>query len=170
MDTATELLPDVIDAEVIAPDFLTLSPEDAARAELCAGLRAAAKFIETHPRVNVAPSMGVTIHVHCTDTPEGARAAAIAMAPCKKSYGDELIKLTHEFGGGVELQGLIYRSKVCSKVVVGKRVVPKKVIPAQPERVIEEHEEDVTEWDCKTPPSEDAMRRAIEAPDGGIPF
>lgn len=40
------------------------------------------------------------------------------------------------------------REMVCTPRVVGTRLVEREVIPAQPKRVIEAHEEEIVEWDC----------------------
>lgn len=71
-------------------------------------------------------------------------AFARALGTCKKSFDEKFARVERDFGG-VVLEAFDWRENVCERVVLGHRIVPKKVIPRQ---VIPEHEEEIIEWGC----------------------
>jgi hypothetical protein len=118
------------------------------RAEnFAAKLRALATWYENHP--NVPPPTDGTLEFtiyEFNSKPEEIR----AIGSGDKTYDGDWFRyiVTRD---GFKLTFSDYRQNVCTAVVVGKRMVPTQVIPAVPaipERVIEAHEEDITEWQC----------------------
>ena len=115
----------------------------ATHAEYANGLRAIADFVETHPELHLPND-----ELCCFSMDEKAQAAAVLLAlkPCKKNYGETVFYITREFGP-VTLKYYFNRNSVCTPRVVGK-----KIVPAEPMKIIDarpEHEVDIIEWDCE---------------------
>ena len=112
-------------------------------------LRALAAWYEEHLDAP-SPASQVKIHVSATtDDKETAARFARALAPCRKEHGNSLFILARDFGR-IELRFIFWRSAVCTRKVVGIKVVPAKPartveLPAEPERT-----EEVVEWDCSS--------------------
>lgn len=98
------------------------------------GLRELADFLESHPLVPAPykPSLNVFTNTE-TEIPAIARCAS-----WEKVYLDCWFTLARKFSGDVTLEVNVPRKQVCRKVRTGERVVP-----AQPERIVEEFE-----WVC----------------------
>ena len=112
----------------LAPESIPPTPQQ----KTSAGLRAMAAWYDLHPNAPT-PSV-IELPVYGFDaSPEQVRAIGTA----KKIFDAEFIKLRVD-GDGFALRFVQYRSKVCTKKLVGT-----KTIPATPER-----EEPVYEWDC----------------------
>jgi len=110
---------------------------DERRAEVIAGLRQIADFLEQHPGV---PAPDYSTLNSRAGTKE--QIAAIArLATWRKDYGDNYFSLHKEFPGDLALDVYTERSTVCRKVVTGRRM-----LPAEPEREVE-----VYEWICDEP-------------------
>lgn len=95
------------------------------------------------------------------DSTVGMALIANAAGNVDKEVNGSHFKLVRDFGGGIKIEWVAYRETVCEKVVIGK-----KVIPAEPERVVAatpEREEDVVEWKC---PSLLKASQSIEMPEG----
>ena len=100
------------------------------------GLRAIADWYEAHPDIPVPHTDEVGIY-GVKETKEEAARIAEALKPCQKAWDGEFFRLKREFDGLI-LSFVFMRSAVCTARVVGHRV-----IPAEPEHVVE-----VVEWDC----------------------
>lgn len=70
------------------------------------------------------------------------------------SKSDQRVKITKDYSSMFELtieapswqlNYRVDRAAVCDRVVTGKKVVPRHV---EPERIVEEHTEDIVEWVC----------------------
>ena len=117
--------------------------------EYANGLRMIADFIEAHPDLELPANQ---LDCYGADSREQAAEVLSAMKPCKKVYGDSLFYITRDFGP-LTLRYVFCRDRVCTRKVVGTRIIeahtePEKVIPAKeiPERV-----EEIVEWDCMEP-------------------
>lgn len=109
------------------------------RAQLTRGLRELADFLDANPDVPVR-ALDCPINVFGQSRAEMARAARVA--GWQKDYNGEWFVLRRWFGeGAIQLDVNIERAQVCRKVVTGT-----KVVPAQPERTVEE-----VEWICDEP-------------------
>ena len=117
-------------------------------AEFVAGLRELADWFEANPEIPAPcdPDIG---H-YSMETKEDAAKVLRALSPCDKTYSDEMLSIHRKFGA-VTLKFAFWRKEVCVKKVVGKREVPEVKLPAEPaepERIIPAHVEEITEWDC----------------------
>jgi hypothetical protein len=102
-------------------------------------LRQLADWYAAHPE---APVPAITTF-NVFRQPEQLAADARMLAPCDKVGVDKWFVLRKSFGAGDPFDSLTLefnyaRSEVCTPRVVGQRV-----IPAEPEKVV-----DVVEWDC----------------------
>jgi hypothetical protein len=82
------------------------------------------------------------------DEREDAARVLAALKPCSKSYTDDLLKIHRDFGP-ITLEYVFFRDQVCTKRVVGTKVIPAKLIP---ERI-----EEIVEWDCGEPLLQSAL-------------
>ena len=73
-----------------------------------------------------------------------------AMGSCEKQYVGDFFRLAKKFGA-ITLIYHFYRDKVCTRRVVGTKVVPEEVIPAREAQVIPETVVEIVEWDCGEP-------------------
>jgi hypothetical protein len=108
--------------------------------EFVNNLRAAADWIEAHPDIAAPDYCDMTCY--SLDEREDAARVLAALKPCEKRYGEEMFFIERKFGP-VKLRYAFYRDKVCTRRVVGTRVIPAQEIP---ERI-----EEIVEWDCGEP-------------------
>ena len=104
--------------------------------EYAHGLRLIADWYEAHPDMPVPHTDEIGVY-GVKETREEAARIAEALTPCRKEWAENFFKLVHDFGT-LKLKFVFMRSAVCTRRVVGHRV-----IPASPESVVE-----VVEWDC----------------------
>lgn len=107
------------------------------RTAFIASLRACADFLDAHP--DVEPPTYTTMNVFVQTRAQLAVHARVAT--WDKIYNGDWFYLRRAFGEDLNLDITIARDEVCRKVVTGTRVVP-----AQPERTVDE-----VEWVCDTP-------------------
>jgi len=105
-------------------------------------LRRIADWIEVHPELDLPSERCLSFYTPVTkdDLAKYAR----AFGDCKKLLSEDFARVSKDFGG-VRLEAIVYRSEVCERVVVGKKVIPETIIPAI---LVPEHEEDIIEWKC----------------------
>lgn len=77
--------------------------------------------------------------VTCADKDQ-FREACRLLGTFQKTVDDTYFNAKRYFDGGVSIEVYIERAKVCQRRVVGKRLIPEKVIPAR--------EEEIVEWEC----------------------
>lgn len=112
--------------------------------EFIEGLRELAAWYENHPNAPVPNSYAMDMTVtNFTAKPEEIRAIGKGV----KDYDDVWFRYIVT-GERFKLQFLEYRSQVCTKKVVGTKLVPEQVIEACEAQVIPAHEEEVFEWEC----------------------
>lgn len=105
------------------------------REQFIQGLRNMAAFFENHPGVAV-PHYN-TFSVFVDKREELVEQAKITS--WKKVYNEQWFSLVKEFGGGVELHVNADRTTVCTRKVIGKKIVPARA----------EHEVEEVEWICE---------------------
>lgn len=116
--------------------------------EYAASLREIADFIDAHDELEFdAPNYLRLGWCYGSDNEAQQQIAAFARAfgSCEKEYGDAFFKVSRKIGE-IKVYAATSREKVCRKVVKGTRVVPRQVIEA---KIIEEHEEEIVEWECE---------------------
>ena len=127
------------------------------------GLRALADFLEANPSVPT-PSYGPYFNVSsCSKEQLQAVLTAQGKPKVEKNYWNESFSLKMHFAewealrvteegyryndtGNTTITFTAQREEVCERVVTGTKIIPREVIP---ERVVEEHEEEIVEWKCK---------------------
>lgn len=105
-------------------------------------LREIADFYEAHPDVPFRAER-IVIAVDAKELVVLPR----YIGSCKKVVDNDFFNLRKDFGG-LEIEFYSRRENVCERIVIGKKVVPETIIPARPEEVIPEHEEEEFEWRC----------------------
>lgn len=138
-------------------------PATALAANLVAGLRDLADFIERNPDLAEGfrydlTSSGINAHLnHLDDKVAGqaqfAKAAARYGAKVTKDVNDTFHNVTLTFAGGVKVDVLAYRNEVCERVVTSTETVTKTVpdpeaLAAVPTVEVTEQVEHF-EWVCK---------------------
>lgn len=117
-------------------------------AEYANGLRLLADWIESNPDITL-PSNEFSIWSY--HSKEEAAKVMLALKPCDKLYNGDIFYIKRNFGA-VTLRFVFSRSSVCTRKIVGTRVVPEKIEPAveaKEEEIIPEHEENIYEWECE---------------------
>jgi len=128
-----------VDEGYATPAYVNQDPDlKSERQNYIDGLRQVAQFLADNPDVGL-PEPHMAIY-RMPDTREGAATAMRAFGNCTKRYDDSMFRLTKQFGG-ITLQAVFYRSSVCERKVVGKKIIP--AVPAQPEKEV-----DLVEWVC----------------------
>ena len=105
---------------------------------------ALSKYYATHPDAP-APYLAQTEYVWISGTPEEYKAVGAG----EKEYSDNNFFFTVELIPDVlTLKFATNRENVCTKRVVGTRIVPEYIQPSTPSQIIAEHTEEIIEWDC----------------------
>lgn len=135
------------------------------------GLREAADFFENHPQLQVPMDRSFTVYGI-----KGADLATFAKAfgKCDKVTDEYSFQLVHTLPSGFNLNTYTSRENVCKRVLVNTEIIPAHIIPAIPEKMVEETTRNVYEWEC--PESILALNATeeeeaqVEAVDDEIPF
>lgn len=65
-----------------------------------------------------------------------------------KHFADTIVWLTTRPVENIRLDFNASRDQVCERIVTGKKTIERQIIPAVPEKIIDEHEVDLVEWRC----------------------
>ena len=105
---------------------------------------ALSKYYATHPDAPV-PHLPQTEYIWISGTPEEYKAIGAG----EKEYSDNNFFFTVELIPDVlTLKFATNRENVCTKRVVGTRIVPECILSVIPSQLITEHTEEIIEWDC----------------------
>jgi hypothetical protein len=105
---------------------------------------ALAKYYATHPDAPV-PYLAQTEYIWISGTPEQYKAIG---AGEKEYFNNSFLFGVELIPDVLTLKFITSRANVCTKRVVGTRIVPEYILQGIPSQVIEEHTEEVIEWDC----------------------
>jgi hypothetical protein len=135
------------------------------RQKFADSLRDLARFIETHPRVQVP--IRETFYIFPKKEEIGTYARELGKA--KKRGGDTFFDLVKDFGPACELQVSWYREQVCERVVVGTETVEERVPDTYTTQTVTR---DKVEWHCPKvlEPLGMAQEPQITGGDDDIPF
>jgi ribulose bisphosphate carboxylase small subunit len=128
--------------------------------ELAKTLREMADFYEQHPTATIPwDFMWGRMSAYMDD--DKAKEVLRSIGSFRKEYDGEDFIAVKDFDG-FQLRFRIKREKICKAVVIGKKTVEARVVPASftPEKFIPAHEEDVVEWVC----DESILAKPEEAP------
>jgi hypothetical protein len=124
-------------------------PEQRRRRLFIEGLRAVAQFYEAHPE---AWYDGIHLTLNMYIWGRGARGALArtvrALGQCTKKYDDRNITVSRKFTDQVTLSIFAPRAKVCSRVVLGTRILPARTLPASREVYFPQTTEEIVAWRC----------------------
>jgi hypothetical protein len=105
---------------------------------------ALSKYYATHPDAPV-PFLAKSEYIWISGTPEEYKAIGAG----EKQYSDNNFFFTVELIPDVlTLKFGTNRENVCTKRVVGTRIVHEHILPGTPSQIIAEHTEEIIEWDC----------------------
>jgi len=103
-------------------------------------LREVADWYEQHPDTPLTHEEAFSLPLYGVHTPTEAGRLLRLFAPCEKEWTASMLRIVKRFPSGATIIAVFNRSEVCTRNVVGMRIIPA--------RVIEEHEEEIVEWDC----------------------
>lgn len=118
--------------------------------ELVSGYRALADWYEAHPDAPMPYEPGATVLSFDREDADEARRIAKMLGTFEKDGDDKFFRLSKAFGG-VKLEFVFYRDRVCQPRVVGTKTV---MVPAAappivpPDTPMVEKQIDIVEWDC----------------------
>lgn len=118
--------------------------EQTPQEKLVARCATIAKFYTEHPDAPV-PYRPLTEYIWITGTPEQYKAIGAG----EKEYADDNFFFCVELiPGELTLTFAAARENVCTKRVVGTKIVPEYIQQGTPSKVIPAHTEEIIEWDC----------------------
>jgi hypothetical protein len=124
--------------------------------EFVQGLRDAADFFEAHLALGLPNEYDVAFHYYSqvagvsVDTIGGLNLfASIVGGHIKKDADESYYRLTAD-RGSFKVIAIAMRNNVCERVVVGTKIEPAHVIPAQPETEVPERVVEIYEYHCPT--------------------
>lgn len=116
------------------------------RHKLIAALRHIANVLENNPLLP-APYFGTEITR--VDNLEQMIATGKAYGGFwEKSTDEDSFRLTRKFSDSFAMMVYTARENVCTRVVVGTKVIPATTLPAREETYMPERVEEVVEWHC----------------------
>lgn len=124
------------------------------------GLRSLARFLEEHPEIN-ANYNTLQVDVFTDKLAEVARSGYGMLA---KETRTDWFSLRKSFSQSVWMYWNTSREKVCKRVVTGTKIIPAKperLLPAEPEQVVE-----TWEWQCPDSLLRDDDSQPATIPDG----
>ena len=107
------------------------------------GLRAMAEWFEQHPeRIQLTGGWkSVNISIFASDKTELVQLVR-ELGRVEKIQSNGLFYCRRRFGPH-SVDAVTSRSKVCTRVVTGTRLIPEEIVPAR--------EEEIVEWECDDP-------------------
>jgi len=114
--------------------------------EYANALREIADFYEANPGFPQPTHPLKIFGIYSTRTKEEFQNVAKQLKIFRKDFDDKFIRITRDFSG-IKLSVIEYKEKICTKRVVGTRLVKKeKPMPIKFEK--EMVAEEIVEWDC----------------------
>jgi hypothetical protein len=126
-----------------------MSTEQHRRRQFIAGLRAVAQFYEENPGAWY-DGMHLTLNMYVWG--RAARETLIrtarAFGRCNKTYDDNNITVSRQFGEQVTVAVFAAKARVCRRIVLGARMLPERIVPATGEVRIPSSRVEIVEWQC----------------------
>lgn len=119
---------------------------NARREKLISALRHIARVLEAKPLVPT-PYFGTLIQ-RVDDADQMLTVARAYGGFWEKSTDNDSFRLRQELSEDIAILAYTSRENVCTRVVVGTKVIPAETLPAREETVIPERVEEVVEWHC----------------------
>lgn len=132
------------------------------RQKLIDGLRHIADTLQRNPLLPL-PYFGCVLQ-QCSGLEQMIAIGKAYGGRWDKETTDSNFELRREFANDLRMYLMLARTEVCTRVVVGTKEVPEKVIEAQEARVIPAHTEEIVEWHCPPSLSELVREKAKELP------
>jgi hypothetical protein len=125
------------------------NPDQRLRRQFIEGLRAVAQFYEAHPEAWY-DGIHLTLNMYIW----GRKAREIlaqtvrAFGHCTKKYDETNITVSRKFSDQITLSVFAPRFKVCSRVILGTRIIPSRILPASGAVYLPETTEEIVAWRC----------------------
>lgn len=103
-------------------------------------LREVADWYEQHPETPLPHEEEFDVRLYGVHTREDAVNLIRLFGTCTKKWSESFLEVVKLFPSGANITGIFDRSRVCTRKVVGTRIVPR--------HVTEEHLLEIVEWDC----------------------
>jgi hypothetical protein len=125
------------------------NPDPRLRRQFIEGLRAVAQFYETHPEAwyDGIP-LTLNMYIWSRKAREILAQTVRALGQCTKKYDDTNITVSRKFSGQITLSVFAPRFKVCSRVILGTRIIPARTVPASSEVYLPATTEEIVAWRC----------------------
>jgi hypothetical protein len=119
------------------------------RRQFIEGLRAVAQFYEEHPEAWY-DGIHLTLNMYLwgRKTREILVRTARCFGQCTKHYDDTNMTISKKFSDQVTLSVFAARARVCSRVILGIRILPAQTLPASAEIYLPETTEEIVAWRC----------------------
>lgn len=103
-------------------------------------LREVADWYEAHPNTPLTHEETFDVRLYGVRNKKEAAFLLRLFAPCEKEWDESFLRVVKTFPSGAKITALFNRYEVCTRKVVGQRVIPRQVTE---ERLV-----DVVEWEC----------------------
>ncbi len=124
---------------------------DMERVKIIANLRKVADWFEDHPKAVIPYSLrGGLFMARLSDEPTERAEELRALGSFTKVFDNDGDFRATVMIGPIKLQWYTQRENVCTKRVVGTKIVPERYVEGTASYVEPEHEEEIVEWDCSS--------------------
>jgi hypothetical protein len=125
------------------------NPDPRLRRQFIEGLRAVAQFYEAHPEAWYdGIHLTLNMYIWSRKAREVLAQTVRALGQCTKKYDDTYITVSRKFSDQITLSVFAPRFKVCSRVILGSRIIPARTVPAGSEVYLPETTEEIVAWRC----------------------
>jgi len=119
------------------------------RRQFIEGLRAVAQFYEEHPEAWYdGIHLTLSMYLWGRKARETLARTARSFGQCSKHYDDTNVTISKRFSEQVTLSVFASRARVCSRVILGTRILPARTLPASPEIYLPQTTEEIVAWRC----------------------
>ena len=130
----------ITEEDIDRADHLRAEAKENPNADLIAGLREMADFLDVRPTIQQLDGRQLSIYAH--HSKETLPGALRLLGTCTKDSAERSIHFRRVFTGGPSIIFFALKESICERVQVGEELLP--AIPAIPERVVP-----IFEWKCK---------------------
>jgi len=103
-------------------------------------LREVADWYEAHPEAPLPHQEAFDVRLYGVHSKEDAANLIRLFGTCAKDWSASFLCVVKLLPSGAKITGVFDRSRVCTRKVVGTRIVPKQVTA--------EHIQEIVEWNC----------------------
>ena len=125
------------------------NPDPRLRRQFIEGLRAVAQFYEAHPEAWYdGIHLTLNMYIWGRNAREILAQTVRDLGQCTKKYDQTNITVSRKFSDQITLSVFAPRFKVCSRVILGMRIIPARTLPASGAVYLPETTEEIVAWRC----------------------